>query len=271
MSYQTIELLQQGPVAVLSLNRPDKLNAINKTMLEEIMAALDEVEQNDDVYTLVLHGNGRAFCAGFDLQAGVEANRKGEKEWRDAIQYDVDVIMRFWHFAKPTIAVVQGYALAGGFELALACDMTICEDNAKFGEPEVRFGSSIAALLLPWYTNPKRAKKMLLSGQDRMPAKEALDIGIVNEVVDEGEGLKRGLALAEEVALMDPDSVRMTKQAINQTYEIMGLSRALAMGIDTSVQIETTETPLRKQFNEILREQGMKAALAWREQRLKQS
>jgi len=271
MSFETIELIQQGPVAIVSLNRPDKLNAINNTMLLELEAAMDQIEQDDSVFTLVLKGNGRAFCSGFDLQAGVAANRQGEDQWRAAIQHDVDVIMRFWHFAKPTIAVVQGYALAGGFELALACDMTICEDNSLFGEPEVRFGSSIAALLLPWYTNPKRAKKMLLSGQDRMPAQEALELGIVNEVVGEGEGLSRGLALAEEVALMDPDSVRMTKQAINQTYEIMGLSRALAMGVDTSVEIETTETPLRKQFNEILREHGMKAALAWREQRLKQS
>ena len=271
MSFETIELNQQGRVAILTLNRPDKLNAINKTMLIELDAALYDIEKNDSVCTLVLNGKGRAFCSGFDLQAGVEANREGEEQWRAAIQHDVDVIMRFWHFPKPTIAVVQGYALAGGFELALACDMTICEDNSLFGEPEVRFGSSIAALLLPWYTNPKRAKKMLLSGQDRMPAQEALELGIVNEVVGEGEGLCRGLALAEEIALMDPDSVRMTKQAINQTYEIMGLSRALAMGVDTSVKIETTETPLRKQFNQILRDQGMKAALAWREQRLKQS
>tara|TARA_B110000093_G_C12969585_1_gene411586 strand:+ start:316 stop:1134 length:819 start_codon:yes stop_codon:yes gene_type:complete len=271
MSFETIELSQQGPVAIVSLNRPEKLNAINKTMLLELDIALDDIEKNDSVFTVIIKGNGRAFCAGFDLQAGVEAGRKGEAEWREAIQHDVNVIMRFWHFPKPTIAVVQGYALAGGFELALACDMTICEGNAMFGEPEVRFGSSVAALLLPWYTNPKRTKKMLLSGQDRMPAQEALDLGIVNEVVADGEGLPRGLALAEEVALMDPDSVRMTKQAINQTYEIMGLSRSLAMGVDTSVKIETTETPLRKQFNQILVEQGMKAALAWREQRLKQS
>jgi enoyl-CoA hydratase len=270
MSFETIELGQQGPVAIISLNRPGKLNAINKTMLLELDAALDDIEKNDSVYTVVINGNGRAFCAGFDLQAGIEANRKGEEQWRVAIQYDVDVIMRFWHFSKPTIAVVQGYALAGGFELALACDMTVCEDNAVFGEPEVRFGSSIAALLLPWYTNPKRTKKMLLTGQDRMLAQEALNLGIVNEVVGEGEGLRSGLALAEEVALMDPDSVRMTKQAINQTYEIMGLSRSLAMGVDTAVKIEAIETPLRKQFNQIMREQGMKAALAWREQRLKQ-
>ena len=178
--------------------------------------------------------------------------------------------MRFWHCVKPTIAAVHGYALAGGFEIALACDMTVCDSTSLFGEPELRFGSSIVALLLPWYVNPKRAKKMLLTGQDRMSAEEALQHGIVNEIVADGEVLKRGLALAREVGLMDPDSVRMTKQAINQTYEIMGLGKSLRMGADTSVRIETLETELRKRFNQILRSEGMKAALAWREARLNQ-
>jgi enoyl-CoA hydratase len=148
--------------------------------------------------------------------------------------------------------------------------MTVCEDNTVFGVPEVRFGSSIAALLLRWYTTPKQTKKMLFTGQDRMLAQETLNLGIVNEVVGEGEGLRRGLALAEEVALMDPDTIRMTKQAINQTYEIMGLSRSLAMCVGAAIKIEVIETTLRKQFNQILCKQGMKAAQAWREQRLKQ-
>ncbi|MFT5220964.1 MAG: enoyl-CoA hydratase [Gammaproteobacteria bacterium] len=271
MTYQTIELVEQGAVARISLNRPDKLNAMNAQMLAELNQALDHIESNEAILAVVVNGNGRAFCSGFDLQAGIEANRQGESDWRAAIEYDLEVIMRFWHLSKPTIAVVHGYVLAGGFELALACDMTVCETNALFGEPELRFGSSIVALLLPWYTNPKRSKKILLSGQDRMPADEALQIGIVNEVVAEGEGLQRGLALAREVALMDPDSVRMTKAAINQTYEIMGLGAALKMGVDTSVKIETLETSLRKQFNEILRNEGMQAALKWREARLQQN
>jgi enoyl-CoA hydratase len=103
-----------------------------------------------------------------------------------------------------------------------------------------------------------------------MTADEALQCGIVNDVVAEGEALNAGVALALDVALMDPDSVRMTKQAINESYEIMGLSQALRMGADTSVSIEVLETDLRRQFNQILREQGMKAALAWREARLDQ-
>lgn len=270
MQFETIELNQQGPVGILTLNRPDKLNAINKLMLDELNAALDRIEANNSIFSVVVNGNGRAFCSGFDLQAGIEANRKGADAWRKVIRNDLDLIMRFWNLSKTTIAAVHGYVLAGGFELALACDMTVCEPGSLFGEPELRFGSSIVALLLPWYTNPKRAKKMLLTGQDRMSAQEALTYGIVNEVAEENQGLERAIALAHEVALMDPDSVRLTKQAINQSYEIMGLTRALDMGLDTSVEIESNETPLRQEFNRILRNDGLKAALVWREDRLKQ-
>jgi len=268
MTFTTIVLSQRGPVALLGLNRPEKLNAINATMIDEINRALDQIEADASVNAIVLHGNGRAFSAGFDLAAGVAANRKTEADWRAAIDVDLELIMRFWHSPKPTIAALHGYVLAGGFEIALACDMSVCDTTTLFGEPEVRFGSSIVALLLPWYVNPKRAKRMLLCGQDRLSADDALRYGIVNEVVAAGEALNAGLALAREVALMDPDSVRMTKQAINQSYEIMGLSQALKMGADTSIRIETLETELRREFNRILRADGMKAALAWREARL---
>ncbi len=268
MTFTTIELSQQGPIALLGLNRPDKLNAINASMIAEINSALDRFEADEAIQAIVVHGNGRAFCSGFDLQAGVDAPRKTEADWRAAIDTDLEMIMRFWHSRKPTIAALHGYVLAGGFEIALACDMSVCDSATFFGEPELRFGSSIVALLLPWYVNPKRAKKLLLSGQDRMSADEALRHGIVNEVVAEGEALDSALALAREVALMDPDSVRMTKQAINRSYDIMGLGKALRMGADTSVEIETLETDLRRQFNQILRSDGMKAALAWREARL---
>jgi enoyl-CoA hydratase len=270
MSFTSIELSQRGPVALLGLNRPEKLNAINAVMIDELNQALDQIEADDSTQVILVYGAGRAFSAGFDLQAGVAANRKTEADWRAAIDTDLALIMRFWHSPKPTIAALHGYVLAGGFEIALACDMSVCDSTALFGEPELRFGSSIVALLLPWYVNPKRAKRMLLTGQDRIDADEALRFGIVNEVVAEGGALEAGLTLAREVALMDPDSVRMTKLAINQTYEVMGLAEALRLGADTSVNIETLETDLRRQFNRILREQGMKAALAWREARLRQ-
>ena len=268
MTYETIQLSIDSPVATIRLNRPGKLNAINATMLHELESALDSLERNDTVLVIVLHGNGRSFCAGFDLEASVEKDRRGEQEWRSALEHDLSVIMRFWHCEKPTIASVHGYALAAGFELALACDMTVCGESALFGEPEVRFGSSIVALLLPWYVNPKRARKMLLTGQDRITADEALQYGLVNEVVPDREVLSRSRSLARETALMDPDSVRLTKQAINRTYRIMGIDEALDAGLEASIEIETTETAIRREFNRILREQGFRAALRWREERL---
>jgi len=255
-------------VALIGLNRPDKLNAINSAMMTDLDAALDEIENDDSLRALVIYGNGRAFSAGFDLKAGSEANRKTEADWRQAIEADLAMIMRFWHCPKPTVAAVHGYALAGGFEIALACDMTVCDSTSLFGEPELRFGSSIVALLLPWYVNPKRARQMLLTGEDRMDADEALRQGIVNRVVPEGDALEAAIALARKTALMDPDSVRLTKRAINRSYEIMGLHEALRRGADTSVEIETLETELRRRFNEILRRDGLKSALAWREARL---
>ncbi len=268
MTYETIELSIDGPVATISLNRPDKLNAINTTMLRELDSAMCDLEAKDEVMAIVVHGKGRSFCVGFDLKASVDTGRRNEKQWRAALEYDLSVIMRFWHCEKPTIAAVHGYAVAAGFELALACDMTVCGTSALFGEPEVRFGSSIVALLLPWYVNPKRAKKMLLTGHDRMTAQEALQHGIVNEVVADNEVVEHAKTLAAQTALMDPDSVRLTKIAINQTYQIMGMDQALDAGLETSIEIETTETALRREFNRILREQGFKAALKWRETRL---
>lgn len=271
MTYETIRISVDGHVATVSLNRPDKLNAINEKMLHELENVLDSLEKSDQVMAIVLHGNGRSFCAGFDLKASVDKGRRDEEQWRTALEYDLAVIMKFWHCEKPTVAAVHGYALAAGFELALACDMTVCGKNALFGEPEVRFGSSIVALLVPWYVNPKRAKKMLLTGQDRMTAEEALNCGIVNEVVPDAQVLSRAADLAREVAGMDPESVRLTKKAINQSYHIMGMEQALNAGLEASIEIETTETALRREFNRILRELGFKAALKWREERLGKS
>ena len=266
-AYETLDIARHGPVAVMTLNRPDRLNAINPRMIEDVNAGLDELEADDDVRAIVLTGAGRAFSAGFDLKEGATEKRDGPADWRNILKRDLDFIMRFWHSPKPTIAAVHGPCLAGACELAMACDVTIADETARLGEPELRFGSGIVALLLPWLTNPKRAKEILLTGNDKLTAQEAHEIGMINKVVAEGEHLDAALAMARTMAVMDPDSVRLTKHAVNRTYELMGMNEALTMGMDIDVQIETIETPERREFGRILREQGLKAALAWRESR----
>jgi enoyl-CoA hydratase len=267
MTHETISYETRGAVGVLTLNRPERLNAINRRMIDELNAVLDGVEADKSVRALVLNGAGRAFCAGFDLKEGAAEGQRGVAEWRPILQRDFDIIMRFWRLRQPTIAAVHRYCLAGGCEMAMACDITIAAAGTRFGEPELRFGSGIVALLLPWLSGPKKAKELLLTGNDKVTAEEALAIGMINKVVPEGQHLDAALAMARDIAVMDGDSVALTKQAINRSFDIMGLREALAMALDIEVQIESLDTEEKRTFSEISRRDGLKAALAWRDSR----
>jgi enoyl-CoA hydratase len=180
-----------------------------------------------------------------------------------------DFVMQFWDCPKPTIAAVHGYCLGGAFELMLACDITVAGEGALFGEPEVRFGSGIVALLLPWITGPKAAKEILLTGQDRLDARRARELGIVNHVVADGDVMTKAESIARDIIAAAPASVRLTKRAINRSYEIVGMRQALLQALESDILIEASGGPERAEFNRIRREQGLKAALAWRDARFR--
>jgi enoyl-CoA hydratase len=254
-------------IAVIALDRPERRNAINRRMIAEIHAALDAVEAEPALRVVVIHGLGPAFCSGFDLKDDAAAQPSGVATWRKLLKQDFDFITRFWDLSKPTIAAVHGYCLAGGCELAMACDITLAGEDAVFGEPELRFGSVITAMMMPWLVGPKRTKELLLTGNDRIPAEWAEKIGLVNRTVPQGRHLDEALAIARQIARIDPDAVAITKQSINRTFETMGLREALRANLDLAVQIESLETPERKQFQEITRRDGLKAAIAWRDAR----
>src|SRR5689334_3002169 len=141
MTYQTIRLETHDAVAKLVLNRPERVNALNQAMLDEISDALDRVEADDAVRVLVVTGAGSAFSSGFDLKEQMERRPTGVDAWRGILRKDFDTVMRFWRLSKPTIAAVNGHCLAGACELALACDLTVAADTAVFGEPELKFGA----------------------------------------------------------------------------------------------------------------------------------
>jgi enoyl-CoA hydratase len=255
---------REGAIAVLTLNRPDKLNAVNAPMMDAVDAALDEAEGDPAVRTIVLAGSGRAFSAGFDLDMGVGDGRPDPAAVRRALEKDFRIILRFWDCPKVTIAATQGYCLGSAMELAMACDLTISSDDCRFGEPEVKFGSGIVAMLLPWLIGPKQAKYLLLTGEDRVSAAEAQSLGIVNRVVPAGALMDEALALARRIAANDANAVRMTKQAINRSLDIGGMRQALRNALEIDIQVETSETAESREFNEILRREGAKAAIAWR-------
>lgn len=270
MAFNTICYEVDGPLALLTLNRPDKLNAINAEMVAELNEALDKAEMNDAVRVIVLNGNGRAFSAGFDLSTDDEADDADDlgalrRELRD----DFDIIMRFWDSAKVTVAAVHGYCLGSAMEMAVACDITLAAEECRFGAPEVRFGSGIVALVLPWFVGPKRAKALLLTGNDQVTSQQAEEYGLVNQVVPGDCLVDEARSVAIGIAGNDQLAVRLTKQAINRGYDIAGMRQALLQALELDVVIEGTDTDESREFNRILREDGTRAAIAWRADRLR--
>ncbi len=267
MNLQTVVFHTADRIATLTLNRPERLNAMDRTMLAEIARACDAAETDDDVRVLVVTGAGAAFSSGFDLKEQMEAQPAGASDWRGILEQDFDAIMRFWSLSKPTIAAVQGHCLAGACELAMACDITIAAEDAVFGEPELKFGAGIVAMILPWLTGPKQAKEIIFNGLDNLSAREALRLGLINRVVPNGAHLAAALSMARRLAAVDPELMRQTKKAINRSYEIRGMREALATALDIDLQIESQGSPDKRRFMDIARKEGLRAAIAWRNAR----
>ena len=267
MSFSTIKYEKSGAVALLTLNRPERVNAINRTMLGEIQRTLDAVEADTEVRALVVTGAGQAFSSGFDLKEQMEARPEGVAVWNKILRDDFDPVVRFWSLSKPTIAAVRGACLASGCELALCCDITIAAEDAVFGEPELKFGAGIVVMMLPWITGPKQAKEIIFNGLDNVSAAEALRLGIVNRVVPNGTDLAAAMAMARHIAVIDPHLVRQTKQAINRAYRIMGMDEALQVALDIDLAIEGQGSPDKREFMDIARRDGLRAALNWRDAR----
>jgi enoyl-CoA hydratase/carnithine racemase len=267
MSPQTVLYEKLDHVARLTLNRPERVNAINQQMLHDLGKALDAAEQDDGVRAVIVTGSGSAFSSGFDLKEQMERRPQGVAAWRPILRRDFDTVIRFWRCPKPTIAAVRGACLAGACELALACDMTIASEDAFFGEPELKFGAGIVVMILPWIVGPKIAKEIIMTGEDRIGAARAREIGMVNRVVPADELEKAALALARHVAVIDPGLMRQTKRAINRAYEAASMAEALDAALDIDLHIEGEGSPDKIQFMDIARREGLRAALAWRDAR----
>ncbi|MDA8251529.1 MAG: enoyl-CoA hydratase-related protein [Rhodospirillales bacterium] len=267
VAFTTIQYEVIGTVARLTLDRPERTNAINATMLSELWRALDRAEADDAVRSVVVRGAGTAFSSGFDLKEQMQRQPAGVAQWRPILRKDFDVPMRFWHFPKPTIAAVRGACLAGACELALACDMTIAAEDAFFGEPELKFGAGIVVMILPFIVGPKIAKEIILLGEDRVGAARAREIGMVNRVVPAAELDKAALRMARHIGAIDPALVRETKRSINRSIEARGMLDALEAALASDMLIEGEGSPDKAQFMAIARAEGLRAALAWRDAR----
>ena len=241
--FTTITIERRGAVARLTLSRPERANALNAAMLGEINAALDALERDEGVRALIVTGAGGGLLVRLRSQGADGAPAKGMDAWRDILRKDFDTIMRFWHFRTPTIAAVRGPCLAGACELALACDITIAAEDAFFGEPELKFGAGIVAMILPWVVGPKIAKEIIYTGEDRIPAGRAREIGMVNRVVPVAELEATAFSIAEHIAAVDPNLVKETKRALNRAFEVQNMLEALEEALAIDLAIEGAGSP----------------------------
>jgi enoyl-CoA hydratase len=245
----------------LVLNRPAKLNAISAELRDALADAIAEAAADDRVRVVVIAGAGRAFCSGYDLSEEAPASAWA---WRDVLARDVAATLAVWSCPKPVIAQVHGYALAGGLELAMACDLIVAADEARLGEPEIRFGSAPVTLLMPFVIGQKRTRELLMTG-DLIDAAEAERIGLINRVVP-GERLADEVdALAGKLARVPPDVMAPTKLMLNRAMDAAGFAAAIEMGLDLQSFVNMSATA--REFDAIVRRDGLKTALAWRDRR----
>src|SRR6476659_1852861 len=256
----------RGPAAWITLNRPEKLNAINKDVLDGLHAAVDRATADDEVKVVVLTGAGRAFSSGYDLSAEAAHSDIPAHEWHTVLATDIDATMKLWSLPKPTIAAVHGYCLAGGCELAMACDIIVSGESGRFGEPEIRYGSGPVTLLMPFILGQKKTNELLFTG-DMIDAGAAERAGLVNRVVPDDQVEAEVEGLVRKIAPTPLPVMRLTKIALVRAYEAMGLQEAVKMNLDLSAMLNAADTPEQREFMDIVKSQGLKAALAWRDAR----
>jgi enoyl-CoA hydratase len=257
---------RRGPAAWITLNRPDKLNALSFELVREFREAIRRAAEDDEAKVVVVTGAGRAFSAGFDMTEEAEARIEGAEQWRRVLEDDVALTLELWSLPKPTIAAVRGWCLAGACELAMACDLVVAAEDARFGEPEIRYGSGPVTLLMPFLLGQKKTNELLFTG-DAVDAHEAERIGLVNRVVP-GDELDAAVGeLVRKIAPTPLPVLRLTKLALLRAYEAMGLRSAVLSNLDLSAILNAADTPEQRQFDEIVAAQGLKAALAWRDSR----
>jgi enoyl-CoA hydratase len=231
MEFNTIiyeENVQEG-IAKITMNRPEKRNAINKEMIVEMHQAFHQAENNDQIRVIILNGNGSCFSAGHDLSASEALPESVEDIIRVKRRYYLDELLYIRNLRKPIIAQIHSYCVAAGLVLATMADILIASNDAIFSDPVVRMGANSQELIiLPWLLGEKKAKEILFTG-DRFTALEAYNLGMVNQIVSRDELDDKVNEMAKKIALMPPMTLSLVKESINNTMDIMGYTNSMKM------------------------------------------
>lgn len=261
MDYEFILLEKQDKIATITLNRPDKLNALNKALLREFSNALDDVEQDHDVNVLITTGAGRAFSAGFDIDPSETRPELPSTAVWDETHYPARTLMKLWNLRQPTINAVNGYALAAGNILAMTADIVIASENAMFGEPEIRHVAPSPAIMLPYMIPFRHLNWLYLTG-DTIDATTAEKWNMVNKVVPADKLMEEARKAAERIANVPPYAAQMMKRSIKASYDKMGFTESFDHHLMLRMmEITAPNVPEKEALEDIRQEFGLKAML----------
>ncbi|MBG6120141.1 MULTISPECIES: crotonase/enoyl-CoA hydratase family protein [unclassified Sphingobium] len=274
-STETITFDVRDHVAWITLNRPDKRNTLSKQLLTEVHQALLEADDLADAHVIVLQGEGRDFCAGYDLGGSYGGGKDEEPEY-DAALYrsrNGTIDDDCWHLErqqaltailldlhKPMICKVQGYCLAGGTDLALSCDIIVAADDAKIGFPAARANGTPPTNLWLYHVGPQWAKRMLFTG-DTLKGADAARIGLVLDAYPAEELDAVVAEMARRIACVDAEILSTHKRVVNMQLELMGAKTSLRFAAEADARAHLAQGPLRTQFRKDVGEVGLKQAL----------
>jgi enoyl-CoA hydratase len=266
-----------GRLARITLNRPEKMNALSQELLFEFREALEDLEADDSARVIIVRGAGRTFSAGYDLtppqRTGEDAvvrafrarDEQGRRLWqgvRAGMQRITNIHMYFWNVQKITVAQVHGYAIAGGCELSMMADLVTCADDARFGHPGLRFAGTRTSMILPLLIGMRKAKELFYTG-DNISGEEAARIGMANWSCPVDELEERTIAMADRIAILPADHLAMLKIHMNRFHENMGIYSSVHSSTDLDAAGGFTSQSY--QWQDKMREGGLKEALAWRD------
>ncbi|MBI4639066.1 MAG: crotonase/enoyl-CoA hydratase family protein [Candidatus Tectomicrobia bacterium] len=266
MSYEWIMYEKLERVARITMNRPEKLNALSVPLQDEIVDAAKDAEADPDIHVVVIRGAGRAFSAGYDITPTPEGlqyrQRRTIREDISRMEETVARWAKIWNLHIPVIAQVHGYCVAGGTDLALHCDMITVADDAQIGFPPVRAMGTPPTHMWIYSVGPQWAKRILLTG-DFIDGKTAEKIGFAIQAVPAEELDETTMRLAKRVAHIGTDLLTANKTIVNKALELMGRSMMQQIALETDAISHLS--PEAQEFNRISSEQGLRAALEWRD------
>ncbi len=266
MKYQNLIEEHDGKVAILTLNRPEKLNALSHKLIEEFSQALRSLKDDQKTRVVIIKGAGRAFSVGYDIsneERGQHTPKSVVEDWanwRSITEHWMEV----WDYPKPVIAQIHGYCLAGASQLAVLCDLTFIADDAQIGTPSLPIGGGFISPMWSWLVGPKRAKEMSFMPGRRISGKEAEQWGWANRAFPAGELETEVRSIAHHVAKVSPDVLRIKKMAINRVMDVQGFRESVFFGSEWDTILHYS--PAIEELNELLKEVGTKEAIRkWQE------